>query len=96
MSDAIRFLDEGCAADVPALGGKGAGLAFLVASGVRIPPAFVVTADGYREALGAELRREVAERLAAIEEERTATVSAGSPVRACSSAHAARRRSVSA
>jgi len=66
MSEHIRFVDPGCARDVPALGGKGAGLAFLVESGVRIPPAFVVTADGYRAAVGHDLRREVAEALAAI------------------------------
>lgn len=52
--------------DVAALGGKGAGLAFLTSSGVRIPPAFVVTAGGYREAVGPELRAEVAARIASI------------------------------
>lgn len=66
MTDAIRFVEPGCARDVAVLGGKGAGLAFLVESGVRIPPAFVVTADGYRDAVGEELRRTVAEALAAI------------------------------
>jgi len=63
---AIRFLEPGCVPDVAELGGKGSGLAFLVAGGVRIPPAFVVTAEGYRRAVGPELRAEVAERLAAI------------------------------
>jgi pyruvate,water dikinase len=62
----ISFIEAGSAADVPALGGKGAGLAFLVGSGVRIPPAFVITADGYRAAVSPELRREVAARLDAI------------------------------
>jgi len=52
--------------DVAALGGKGAGLAFLTSTGVRIPPAFVITADGYRAAVGPELRGEVAARLAAL------------------------------
>jgi microcompartment protein CcmK/EutM len=65
---AVRFLDPGCKPDVPVLGGKGSGLAFLVAGGVRIPPAFVVTADGYRRAVGPDLRAAVAERLAAIPE----------------------------
>ena len=65
---AIRFLDPGSRPDVPVLGGKGSGLAFLVAGGVRIPPAFVVTADGYRRAVGPGLRAAVAERLAAIPE----------------------------
>jgi pyruvate,water dikinase len=62
----IRFVEPGCPRDVAALGGKGAGLAFLVAASVRIPPAFVVTAEGYRAAVGPELRRELAEALAAI------------------------------
>ena len=62
----IRFLEPGSRPDVPVLGGKGSGLAFLVAGGVRIPPAFVVTADGYRRAVGPDLRAAVAERLAAI------------------------------
>lgn len=63
---AIAFIDDTTQPDVSQLGGKGAGLAFLVASGVRIPPAFVVTVDGYRRAVSAELRREVSARLAAI------------------------------
>lgn len=63
---AIRFIEKGCAPDVPALGGKGSGLAFLVASGIRIPDAFVVTAQGYRMAVGSELRAEVSDRIAAI------------------------------
>jgi pyruvate,water dikinase len=63
---AIRFIDEATEPDVAALGGKGAGLAFLVTSGVRVPPAFVVTAAGYRLAVGPDLRREVAGRISAI------------------------------
>jgi len=66
---AIRFIETGSAPDVPALGGKGSGLAFLVASGVRIPPAFVVTTHGYRQAVGPALRRAVAQKLAAIPSE---------------------------
>lgn len=66
MSEPIVFVGPGVAADAATLGGKGAGLAFLEAGGVRVPPAFVVTADGYREALGKELRDEVAARIAAI------------------------------
>lgn len=63
---AIRFIDPDTPAEAAALGGKGAGLATLVAGGVRIPPAFVITADGYRAAVGPELRRQVADRLAAL------------------------------
>jgi len=63
---AIGFIDENTEVDSRVLGGKGAGLASLVAGGVRIPPAFVVTADGYRSAVTPDLRREVAERLAGI------------------------------
>ncbi len=66
MTDAIRFLEPGCERDVAALGGKGAGLAFLMEAGVNIPPAFVVTADGYREAVGPDLRAAVSEALEAI------------------------------
>jgi pyruvate,water dikinase len=52
--------------DAARLGGKGSGLAFLLASGVRIPPAFVVTADGYRHAVSESVRRDVARRLVAL------------------------------
>lgn len=63
---AIFFIEPDTPPEAAVLGGKGAGLASLVAAGVRIPPAFVVTAEGYRTAVGAELRRQVADRLAAI------------------------------
>lgn len=47
------------------LGGKGAGLAFLAAAGLRVPRAFVVTTDAFRRAvsepLGDGLARAVAE-----------------------------------
>jgi pyruvate,water dikinase len=80
----VAFIDSDTERDVAALGGKGAGLAFLVASGLRIPPAFVVTADGYRAAVPAEVRADVTEQLAAIPagaagselEERTAAIRA--------------------
>jgi pyruvate,water dikinase len=70
------------APDVAALGGKGSGLAFLAAQGVGIPPAFVITADGFRAAVGDTLLCEVADRLGAIAsdadgaelEERTAEI----------------------
>ncbi len=62
----IRFVGADTERDVAQLGGKGAGLAFLASADVRIPPAFVVTADAYRKAVGEQLRREVAQRLAAI------------------------------
>ena len=41
----IAFLEEG--ADATRLGGKGAGLARLVALGLPVPPAFVITVDAY-------------------------------------------------
>lgn len=65
MSHVIA-LDAGSAPDVAALGGKGSGLAFLCSLGVRIPPAFVITADGFRTAVGDELMGEVTAALAAI------------------------------
>lgn len=64
--EAIRFIESDTPADPATLGGKGAGLASLVTAGVRIPPAFVVTAEACRAAMGADLRRAVAERLAQI------------------------------
>jgi len=48
------------------LGGKGAGLARLAAAGLRVPPAFVVTVDGYREAVDPRLRGELERAAAAI------------------------------
>lgn len=66
MSASIVFVGPETAVDASTLGGKGAGLAFLAAGDVRVPPAFVVTADGYRAALGEQLREEVAARIAAI------------------------------
>lgn len=50
--------------DPAQLGGKGAGLARLAAAGLRVPPAFVVTVDGYRRAMDPRLRAEL-ERVAA-------------------------------
>jgi pyruvate, water dikinase len=41
----IAFLEDG--ADAAGLGGKGAGLARLVALGLPVPPAFVITVDAY-------------------------------------------------
>jgi len=48
------------------LGGKGAGLARLAACGAPVPPAFVVSAEGYRRAVAPEVRAEVARRIAAL------------------------------
>jgi pyruvate, water dikinase len=62
----IVTIDAETTADVGALGGKGAGLAYLTSLGVRIPPAFVITADGFRAAAGAALLEEVSTALAAI------------------------------
>jgi pyruvate,water dikinase len=62
----IVWVGPDVAPDAVALGGKGAGLARLAACGMPVPPAFVVTADGYRRAVPAEAREEVARRLAAI------------------------------
>lgn len=62
---AIAWIGEDAEPDAGRLGGKGAGLAFLAASGLRVPPAFVVTAEAYRRAvaerLGDELERAVAD-----------------------------------
>jgi pyruvate, water dikinase len=58
---AIVWIGADAPADPALLGGKGAGLARLAAGGLRVPPAFVVTAQAYREAvarrLGADLER---------------------------------------
>jgi pyruvate,water dikinase len=62
----IVTIDETTAPDVPALGGKGAGLAFLSSQSVGIPPAFVITAAGFRDAVGPELLAELEASLAAI------------------------------
>ncbi len=61
----IAWIDEHPeAADSARLGGKGAGLAFLAAAGLRVPPAFVVTTEAFRRAvtepLGARLDEAVA------------------------------------
>jgi pyruvate,water dikinase len=63
---AIVAIGPGCPPDRDALGGKGAGLARLAALGAPVPPAFVVTAEGYRRALGADVRAEVGRRIAAL------------------------------
>ncbi len=62
----IVAIDAAAAPDASALGGKGSGLAYLASLGVRIPPAFVITADGFRAALGENLMAEVADALGAI------------------------------
>ncbi len=68
MSELITFIDASTPADARSLGGKGAGLAYLTSLGVRVPPAFVVSAEGFRRALGSELRQELAARLAALDQ----------------------------
>jgi pyruvate,water dikinase len=93
---AIVWIGRDAPADPAQLGGKGAGLARLAAAGLRVPPAFVVTVDGYREAvarrLGAELERPTAgiapdaasaelERAAAALRERTLEATADHPLR---------------
>lgn len=63
----IVFLDANEPAnDVATFGGKGAGLQFLLKSGIRVPQAFVVTAEGYRAAVPTELRSEVANQITAL------------------------------
>jgi len=68
----IVTIDAEAAADVASLGGKGAGLAYLSSLGVRIPPAFAITADGFRMAVGEALLREVRSALDAIPEDAAA------------------------
>ncbi|MEJ2859908.1 PEP/pyruvate-binding domain-containing protein [Actinomycetospora flava] len=51
MSAWILGLADPAAADVAAVGGKGAGLHRLVALGARVPCGFVVTTDAFRAAL---------------------------------------------
>lgn len=48
----IRTLDQVDAGSLAAVGGKGANLGELVAAGVPVPPAFVVTTEAYRRLLG--------------------------------------------
>lgn len=62
----VVFVGPDCVPDSDALGGKGAGLARLAACGAPVPPAFVVTAEGYRRALAADVRAEIEQRIAAI------------------------------
>ena len=56
----IVTIDAAARPEARKVGGKGAGLAFLVGAGVPVPPAFVVTADGFRAAVPAALRAEAA------------------------------------
>ena len=56
----IVTIDAAARPEPREVGGKGAGLAFLAAAGVPVPPAFVVTADGFRAAVPAALRAEAA------------------------------------
>jgi pyruvate,water dikinase len=63
---AVVVVSADAAADSASLGGKGAGLARLAACPAPVPPAFVVTAEGYRRAVPAEVRAEVARRIDAL------------------------------
>ena len=56
---AIEWIGGRPPPDPAQLGGKGAALARLAAAGLRVPPAFVVTVDGYRRALDPGLRAEL-------------------------------------
>jgi pyruvate,water dikinase len=55
---AIVWIGAGALAEASQLGGKGAGLAGLASAGLRVPPTFVVTVEGYREAVGRRLGRD--------------------------------------
>jgi pyruvate,water dikinase len=66
VSQFVAFIDETPLPDPDALGGKGSGLAFLSSLGARVPPAFVVTVDGFRRAVGQDVRRELGARAAAL------------------------------
>lgn len=67
MSELITFIDPTTPADPQSLGGKGAGLAYLASLGVRIPPAFVLTAEAFRRAIGTELQRQLSNQIATID-----------------------------
>lgn len=51
MEPIIRTLDEVDAGSLALVGGKGANLGELVAAGIPVPPAFVVTTEAYRRLL---------------------------------------------
>ena len=56
MADAILFFDEAPAQSTAVAGGKGASLSRLAASGLPVPPGFVISADafhGFLESCGA-------------------------------------------
>jgi len=93
---AIVWIGGDAPPDAAQLGGKAAGLARLAQAGLRVPPAFVVTVEGYREAvagrLGPELERTIAalspqgpsgelERAAARVRERVLEATADHPLR---------------
>ena len=93
---AIVWIGKDAPPDPAQLGGKGAGLARLAEVGLPVPPAFVVTVEGYREAvdrrLGPELERVAAgiapdapsaelERAAAALRERALEATADHPLR---------------
>ena len=44
----VRFLQDLRRKDLPLAGGKGANLGELIQAGMRVPPGFVLTTDGYR------------------------------------------------
>jgi pyruvate, water dikinase len=66
MSGEVVFVSAELVPDSATLGGKGAGLARLVAAGTPVPPAFVVTAEGYRRAVGPDVRAELRRRIEAL------------------------------
>ena len=49
----IRFFEELGSADLALAGGKGANLGELVKTGLRVPPGFVLTVEGYRRCVPA-------------------------------------------
>ena len=65
----IRFLEELGQEDLPLAGGKGANLGELVAAGMKVPPGFVLTVEGYRRCVPpVSLPPEISQDLTRLEE----------------------------
>jgi len=51
MTGSIAWFDELSVGDTASAGGKGANLGELTRAGLPVPPGFVITAAGYRQAI---------------------------------------------
>jgi pyruvate,orthophosphate dikinase len=74
LTHQTAFLDEGIASDPELVGGKAASLARMRSLGLRVPPAFVVTAEACRAyfkngRLGTALRSEIERAISRLEQE---------------------------